>query len=153
MATFQGLKQNSAEKQIFHLACKIINILFLKHHIWGDRCRQIVPMKQSISLQKQTLLRVTVRLLEHQSSCPFCCLLLLYPVLYPPLFAPLFPLLFFPSQFLFPCYSEGIVSCVFSYRLCYFYVWVFDDLWWCYRTWGKTTVFGCLFVNWIKNVF
>lgn len=117
MATFQGLEQSSAEKQIFHLACKIINILFLKHHIGGDRCHQIGPRKQSIILQKWALSHGEI--FRTSKLIPFCCLLLLHPVLYQPLFAPFLPLLFFPSQFLFPCYSEGIwiLSCVFSYRL------------------------------------
>lgn len=147
MATFQGLKQSSAEKQIFHLACKIVDIFF-KNHIWGDRCHQIVPMKQSIILQKWALSHSEI--FRTSKLMPFLLSFALTSWLVLPIICPNLAIAFLPLSISFPLlFWRHIVLCLFLQTLCYFYVWVFDDLWWCYRTWDTTTVFGWLFVNWI----
>lgn len=150
MATFQGLEQSSAEKQIFHLACKVISILFLKHHIGGDRCHQIGPMKQSIILQKWALSHGEI--FRTSKLMSFLLSFALTSCLVSAVICPILAVAFLPLSISFPLLlwrNMNIVLCLFLQTICYFYVWVFDDLWWYYRTWNKATVFGWLFVNWI----
>lgn len=148
MATFQGLKQSSAEKQIFHLAWKIVDIFFktsyMRWQVSSDcTCDAINNLTEKWALSHSEIFR-TSKLMSFLLSFALTSWLVL------PIICPNLAIAFLPLSISFPLLLwRHIVWCLFLQTLCYFHVWVFDDLWWCYRTWGTTTVFGWLFVNWI----
>lgn len=153
MAAFQGLKQSSAEKQIFHLSCKIIGILFLRHHIMRWQVSLDCTYEAINHLTEVGSAQSHSETFRTSKLVSFLLSLALTSCLVSPTISPVLSIAFLPLSVSFPLLLWRYSVLCFLQTICYFYVWIFDDLCWCYRTWSKATVFGCLFVNWIKNYF